>query len=206
MRTRVKICGITQLDDALSCIENGADALGFVFYEKSVRFIDIEQASKIINKLPPFISKIGLFINANYDYVSSVLQETAIDLLQFHGNEDEVFCQSFGKPYIKAIRMKPKTDLTIVAEQYHSASGLLVDAYDPQQCGGTGHTFDWSALPKESTHPIILAGGLNPNNVAQAISTTHPYAVDVSSGVETSKGVKDHQLIKQFMQEVRRVS
>jgi len=204
LRTRVKICGITQLNDALAAIEAGADALGFVFYEGSTRFIAPKEAAKIINSISPFINKIALFVNANSDYVNEVVSQVHIDVLQFHGDEDEAFCRSFNKPYLKAVRMQESTDLNQIANDYSTASGLLLDAFDKEEYGGTGHSFDWALSPKNLNLPVILAGGLNHTNVHAAITQTKPYAVDVSSGVEISKGVKDQQLIKQFMQEVKR--
>lgn len=206
LRTRVKICGITQLDDALAAIHYGADALGFVFYDKSPRFLNIEQANSLFNNIPPFINKVALFVNAEHDYVNDALDKLSIDVLQFHGDEDEAFCSSFNKPYLKAIRMRDTTNLNDIADTYSSASGLLLDAFDSAQYGGTGQTFNWSLVPKQCNLPIILAGGLNTQNVYDAVQNTGVYAVDVSSGVEKSKGLKDHQLIKQFMHEVKRAN
>lgn len=206
LRTRVKICGITQLDDALAAAHYGADALGFVFYDKSPRFLNIEQADIIFNNIPPFINKVALFVNAEHDYVNDALDKLSIDVLQFHGDEDEAFCSSFNKPYLKAIRMRDTTNLNDIADTYSSASGLLLDAFDSAQYGGTGQTFNWSLVPKQCNLPIILAGGLNTQNVYDAVQNTGVYAVDVSSGVEKSKGLKDHQLIKQFMHEVKRAN
>lgn len=204
MRTRVKICGITQTSDAMAAVEAGADALGFVFYEPSPRFVDINRAKLICGEIAPFINTVALFLNANSSYVEEVLAKVRIDIIQFHGDEDEAYCRSFNRPYLKALRVKETTDLTQLAETYASASGLLLDAFDSSQYGGTGKTFDWDLLPKTSALPLILAGGLNPSNVCDAIKKTSVYAVDVSSGVEKTKGVKDHQLIQQFMQEVKR--
>ncbi|MEH6503721.1 MAG: phosphoribosylanthranilate isomerase [Cycloclasticus sp.] len=206
LRTRVKICGITRAEDALAAVDAGADALGFVFYEASSRCVNTATAALICKKIPPFITKVALFVNAEKGFVEDVLNNVAIDVLQFHGDEDEAFCNSFNKPYIKAIRMQQTTDLKQLAKQYNSASGLLIDAYDGAQYGGTGQTFDWGLLPDECPLPLILAGGLNHLNVHEAIKNTQAYAVDVSSGVEVSKGVKDHQLIQQFMQEVKRAN
>ena len=203
MRTRVKICGITRYNDATAAINEGADALGFVFYEPSPRYISVEEAALIFNKIPPFINTVGLFVNADYDFVLNASNALNINLLQFHGDEDEAYCSSFGKPYIKAIRIQETTNLLDVSRQFHSASGLLIDAFDKDKFGGTGETFDWSLLQTACDLPIILAGGLTPDNISDAIKQTHPYAVDVSSGVEESKGVKSHPLIKQFMKEVK---
>ena len=206
LRTRVKICGITQLDDALAAIHYGADALGFVFYEKSPRFLNVQAAQAIFNNIPPFISKVALFVNADHNYVSEALDKLSIDVLQFHGDEDEAFCTSFNKPYLKAIRMRDTTNLNNIADTYSSASGLLLDAFDSAQYGGTGQTFNWNLVPKQCNLPIILAGGLNTQNVYAAVQNTGVYGVDVSSGVEKSKGAKDHLLIKQFMHEVKRAN
>ena len=203
MRTRVKICGITRYNDATAAINEGADALGFVFYEPSPRYISVEEAALIFNKIPPFINTVGLFVNADYDFVLNASNALNINLLQFHGDEDEAYCSSFGKPYIKAIRIQETTNLLDVSRQFHSASGLLIDAFDKDKFGGTGETFDWSLLQTPCDLPVILAGGLTPDNISDAIKQTHPYAVDVSSGVEESKGVKSHPLIKQFMKEVK---
>ncbi len=205
-RVRVKICGITQVEDALAAVTAGADALGFVFYEASPRYIDVEKSTEIIDKIPPFINKVALFVNPSYEYVCSVLKSTYIDVLQFHGDEDEAFCNSFNRPYMKAIRIQEETHLDDVVATYHSACGLLIDAFDSAQYGGTGKTFDWSLLPTECSLPLILAGGLTADNVRDAICSTTVYAVDVSSGVEKSKGVKDHTLIQQFMHEVKRAN
>ncbi len=203
MRTRVKICGITCYDDAKAAISEGADALGFVFYEPSPRYISVEETELIFNKIPPFINTVGLFVNAKYEFVLNASNALNINLLQFHGDEDEAYCSSFGKPYIKAIRIQETTNLLDVSRQFHSASGLLIDAFDKDKFGGTGETFDWDLLQTTCELPIILAGGLSPDNISDAIKQTRPYAVDVSSGVEKSKGVKSHPLIKQFMKEVK---
>jgi len=205
-RTRVKICGITQTSDAIAAVNAGADALGFVFYEPSPRCVSTDKAKEIINAIPPFINKVALFVNANSDYISSVLEQVNIDTIQFHGDETEAFCRSFNMPYIKAIRVQETTDIQKVSNEFSSASGLLVDAYDSSQYGGTGKSFNWDLLPNTCSLPLILAGGLKADNICQAIQTTNVYAVDVSSGVEESKGVKDHALIKQFMHEVKRAN
>ena len=201
-RTRVKICGITQLIDAQASIEAGADALGFVFYDKSPRAISNSDAYEIISNLPPFISKIGLFVNPTYDYVMRVINSVPLDYLQFHGDEDAAFCEQFNKPYMKAVRMKQPTNLSVICDEHKLASGILVDAYDAAAYGGTGQTFDWKLLSQVCTLPLVLAGGLTASNVADAVNAVKPYAVDVSSGVEVSKGIKDHRLIKQFIEEV----
>ena len=201
MKTRVKICGITRRQDAEFAIENGADALGLVFYPASPRAVTIAQAKEIVAKLPPFINIVALFVNADAEYVQACLKELPIDILQFHGDESAAYCEQFGKTYLKAIRMRDSVDLASVAEEYSSASAILLDSYQAGVPGGTGQVFDWSLINKIDK-PIILAGGLNIDNVAMAIKQVQPYAVDVSGGVEQSKGIKDHQKISAFMQEV----
>ncbi len=199
LRTRTKICGITNIDDALFAIDNGVDALGFVFYPPSPRNISAQKASQIIKKLPPFVSIVGLFVDENHDIIRQTIEKTQLDLLQFHGNENEAFCQQFGYPYIKAIRMKEGMDITKSIEDYHSARALLLDTYVAGMPGGTGEAFNWHLVPKKTEKAIILAGGLNPNNVANAIKIAAPYAVDVSGGIEKEKGIKDHKKIIEFM-------
>jgi len=201
MRTRVKICGITRRQDAEIAIENGADALGLVFYADSPRAVSIPQAKQIIADLPPFFDVVALFVNAEVEYVQACIDALPIDVLQFHGDETADYCEQFGKTYLKAIRMRDDVDLVTIADSYSSASALLLDSYQAGVPGGTGQVFDWSLI-KQINKPLILAGGLNVENVAQAIKQVQPYAVDVSGGVEQSKGIKDHQKISAFMQEV----
>lgn len=201
---RVKICGITRLEDALAAAEAGADALGFVLYEKSPRFIAPENAADIIGKLPPFVTSVGLFVNPSVEFVQTVLRQVPLDLLQFHGDESEAFCTQFHTPYIKAIRMAQDLDLNKEIEKFPSARGILLDAYDPHLYGGTGHTFEWSRLTGGCSKPVIVAGGLTPDNVAQAIEATRPWAVDVSGGVEQSKGIKHRNLIEAFVRGAKR--
>jgi phosphoribosylanthranilate isomerase len=201
MRTRVKICGITRKQDADFAIEMGVDALGFVFYEPSPRAVSIAQAQNILGNIPPFVSIVALFVNADAAYIKACIAALKIDVLQFHGDETPEFCEQFDKPYLKAIRMKEGHDLPALAQRYSSASALLLDSFQEGVPGGTGLTFDWSMIT-EIEKPIILAGGLNIENVAMAIKTVKPYAVDVSGGVEQDKGIKDHQKISTFMQEV----
>lgn len=205
-RTRVKICGIRQTADALAAVSAGADALGFVFYKQSPRHVSIEKIDEIIYKIPPFINKVAVFINPEYNYVKNVLNNLNIDIIQFHGDEDEEFCHSFNKPYLKAIRVQETSDIEKISLDFPTATGLLVDAYDQKQYGGTGESFNWDLLPNKCSLPLILAGGLNADNIHRAIQSTNVYAVDVSSGVEKSKGVKDHALIKKFMHEVKRAN
>ncbi len=201
MRIRVKICGITRVEDALTAVRLGADALGLVFYPPSPRALSAEQAQTIINSLPPFVTTVGLFVNEDEATIRTLLDLVSLDLLQFHGDESEADCQRYGRPYIKALRMKAGVNVAEQAQQYHSASGILLDSYQPGVPGGTGQTFDWDSIP-ELQQPLILAGGLEPNNVRAAIQTVHPYAVDVSGGVEAAKGIKDHQKMAAFINEV----
>lgn len=203
MRTRVKICGITQRSDALACVEAGADAIGLVFYTKSPRAVSIEQAAEITSGLPAFVTTVGLFVDAEADFVNEVVNSVALDCLQFHGNEPAGYCEQFQRAYIKAIRMQSHVDLTVVANEYQQARALLLDTFIKDVPGGTGQAFDWNLVPQHCDRPVILAGGLTPENVAQAIRQTHPYAVDVSGGVEQSKGIKDVDKIKRFINEVQ---
>ncbi len=202
---RVKICGITTIADARSVAESGADAIGLVFYEKSSRYVELEQAKAICQSLPPFITTVALFMNADENTVRACLQQIPFDLLQFHGNETPAFCSSFNHPYIKAVPMTGLDDFKAYADQYADAKGFLVDSHASGEAGGSGQVFDWEQIPVDYSAPIILAGGLNPDNVASAVESTAVFAVDVSSGVEAHPGIKDTQKIKQFMQEVRRV-
>jgi len=199
MTTRIKICGITRAEDALLAADAGADAIGLVFYPKSPRAVTIEQAQAICEVLPPFVSVVALFVDAEHFEVEDVLAAVPVDLLQFHGSETPAQCQAFSTPYIKAIRMKDDADLADAARQYNTARGLLVDTFNPNEAGGTGEVFDWDRVPDGLDTPIILAGGLEPANVGDAIKKMSPYAVDVSSGVEASKGIKDAGKIRAFV-------
>ncbi len=205
MRTRVKICGITRCEDARLAVDAGADAIGLVFYEKSPRFVNIELAAEISRVIPAFVSRVALFKDAEQQMIESVLEQVETDLIQFHGSETADDCEQFNRPYIKAIGMKGTehdADFLITsAESYQSAKALLLDGHAPGEAGGTGESFDW-ALIASVDKPIILAGGLTPDNVKQAINLVHPFAVDVSSGVESSPGVKDKDKIAAFMQQV----
>ncbi len=201
MRTRVKICGITRRQDAEFAVNIGADALGLVFYRPSPRAVTIEAARTIVAQLPPFVSLVGLFVDAHAEEVNACLDALPIDILQFHGDEPAAYCQQFNRPYLKAIRMRDGIDLHQQSAVYSSAAGLLLDTYQPGVPGGTGQVFDWSMIG-QSTKPIVLAGGLDIGNVASAIRKVRPYAVDVSGGVELEKGIKSHQKISAFMQEV----
>jgi len=203
MTTRIKICGITCRDDAAAAVEAGADALGFVFYEPSSRYVDPTVAADIIGSLPPFVTSVGLFVDASQERVRRVLDQTGLDLLQFHGDEDATLCSGFGRPYIKALRVRPGLDLEAAANEYGSARGLLLDAYRPGVPGGTGEVFDWALIPAALASRITLAGGLTPDNVATAIHQVGPYAVDVSGGVEVSPGRKDKAKMRAFTAAVR---
>lgn len=203
--TRVKICGITRVEDALAVAHSGADAIGLVFYEKSPRHVSIDQAVKLAAVLPPFVTLVGLFVNASEATVRGVLSVISLDVLQFHGDETPQYCEQFHKPYLKAIRVRHSVDLLQCAAHFHTAQGLLLDAHVEGMQGGTGAVFDWSLIPAELPLPLVLSGGLNVENVAEGIKQVRPYAVDVSSGVEAGKGIKDATKITRFMQEVMRI-
>lgn len=205
MAKRVKICGITSTTDALNAANAGADALGFVFYAKSPRYVTPEQAAEICQALPPFVTSVGLFMNADAEQVRATLDTVSLDLLQFHGSETPEFCRSFGRPYIKALGIQGLVDFAEQADQYPDALGILVDSHALGKAGGTGQTFDWKLLPKNYSKPIILAGGLNPENIAEAVRETSVYAVDLSSGVESSPGIKSKAKIDALMREVKHV-
>lgn len=206
MRIRAKICGITREQDALAAAENGADAIGLVFHERSPRHVSIETAVKIANVVPPFVTRVGLFVDADKATIESVLATGCLDLLQFHGNETPEDCKGYGVPYIKAVAMREDVNLQDFVQRYADAAGLLVDAYVAGLEGGSGQTFDWTRIPANLGKPVILAGGLTPDNVSEAIRQVQPYAVDVSTGVESSKGIKDAARIAAFMQEVNKRS
>ncbi|MGE8066353.1 phosphoribosylanthranilate isomerase [Pseudomonas sp. NPDC089569] len=200
---RSKICGITRLEDALAAVEAGADAIGFVFYAKSPRAVTSGQARAIIQALPPFVTTVGLFVNAGRGELQQILDAVPLDLLQFHGDESAAECQAWHRPYIKALRVKAGDDIAAACDAYPGASGILLDAYVEGIPGGTGEAFDWSLIPQGLSKPIILAGGLTPDNVAEAVKQVRPYAVDVSGGVEASKGIKDHGKIRAFIKAAR---
>jgi phosphoribosylanthranilate isomerase len=201
-RTRIKICGITRVEDALSVVESGADAIGLVFYPPSPRHIDISKARLIVASIPAFVTVVALFVNETDAMIRTILKQVPIDMLQFHGDETPEFCASFHRPYVKAIRMKENTQLDIEQLRYKEAKSLLVDAYEPGKAGGTGKTFNWSDIPDELSSKLILAGGLSAENVQDAVHSVHPWAVDVSGGVELSPGIKSHEKIQQFIEEV----
>ncbi len=200
---RSKICGITRIEDALSAAEAGADAIGLVFYAKSPRAVSVQQARTIIAALPPFVTTVGLFVDASRQELEEILAAVPLDLLQFHGDESPAFCEALQRPYIKALRVRPGDDLAAQVAAYGQASGVLLDTYVPGIPGGTGEAFDWSLVPQGLNKPIILAGGLVAENVAAAIRQVRPYAVDVSGGVEAGKGIKDAEKIRAFMRAVK---
>lgn len=202
---RSKICGITRIEDALIAAEAGADAIGLVFYAKSPRSVSIQQARDIVAALPAFVTTVGLFVNASHKELNDVLAGVALDMLQFHGDESPAECESYQRPYIKALRVKPGDDIAQLAAPYAKARGILLDTYVPGVPGGTGAAFDWSLVPSGLPQPVILAGGLSAANVQAAIEQVRPYAVDVSGGVEAGKGIKDAAKIRAFMQAVGRV-
>lgn len=203
-RTRVKICGITRPEDGLEAARLGADAIGLVFYAPSPRAVTVERAAEIAASLPPFVTRVGLFVDARPAEVEAVLAAVRLDLLQFHGDETEAECVRFGYPYLKAMSMRPKLDVAAAMAAYPSASGFLLDAYHPAVPGGSGACFDWTRVPNERPRPIVLAGGLTPTNVADAVRAVRPYAVDVSSGVEAAKGIKDVTKMAEFIRGVQR--
>ena len=200
---RSKICGITRIEDALAAVEAGADAIGLVFYGKSPRAVSIEQAAAIMQALPPFVTSVGLFVDMPRDELQQLLQRLPLDLLQFHGDESPADCEGHGRPYIKALRVRPGEDVAAAMAPYAGARGILLDTFVEGVPGGTGASFDWSLVPENAAKPIILAGGLDAGNVATAIRQVRPYAVDVSGGVEASKGIKDAGKIRAFVRAVR---
>ncbi|WP_313741180.1 phosphoribosylanthranilate isomerase [Pseudomonas sp.] len=200
---RSKICGITRVEDALAAARAGADAIGLVFYAKSPRAVNVQQARAIVQALPPFVTTVGLFVNASRCEVGEILDAVPLDLLQFHGDESPAQCEGHGRPWMKALRVRPGDDLEAACQQYVGASALLLDAYVAGVPGGTGQSFDWSLIPTRLSKPVVLAGGLSPDNVARAITQVKPWAVDVSGGVEQAKGIKDAQKIDAFLRAVR---
>lgn len=203
MRTRVKICGITRVEDALAAVNAGADAIGLVFYAPSPRCVSVAQAQKIVAAIPPFVSVVGLFVNAPTAEIQFILSQVRLDIIQYHGDETPDVCKQINLPYYKAIRVKADTNLLQYALEFESAKALLLDTYTEAAFGGTGQVFDWNLIPKNMTKPVILAGGLTAENVAHAIKQVQPYAVDVSGGVEVVKGIKDIAKIAAFMQGVK---
>lgn len=201
-RTRVKICGVTRPEDGAMAAALGADAIGLVFYPPSPRFVDMEIAQRIVAALPPFMTVVGLFMNAEPVTVKNAIDNVPMHLLQFHGDEEPAYCEFFGKPYLKAVPMGADADVPVYEQRFASAAGLLLDSHGSKKMGGTGQSFDWTRVPAERHKPLILVGGLHPGNVAEAIRQVRPYAVDVSSGVESVKGVKDAALMRAFLRGV----
>lgn len=204
MAVRIKICGITRLEDAAAVAQLGADAQGLVFYPKSPRYLaDLAQAAALAEAAGPFVTSVGLFVNPTASWVNQVLSRVPLQLLQFHGDEGNDFCAAFARPFIKALRMKPDLDLAAVMAQYPDAQGFLLDAYKPGVPGGTGEAFDWRLAPKSSPKAWVLAGGLTPETVAEALAQTTPYGVDVSGGVESAPGIKCRTKLHNFIQRAR---
>lgn len=198
-RVRIKFCGITSEEDALSAVNLGVDAIGFIFHQQSKRYINIDVAQHIAQVLPPFVTKVAVLLNEDSDYINAILKKVPIDVLQFHGDESAAFCRSFIKPYIKTIHMAAGQKIGKIEQQYPDALGFLFDTQVGAIRGGSGVTFDWQQIPTEITKPVILAGGLTPANVKAALQTVNPYAVDVTSGIEISHGVKDIQKMQDFV-------
>lgn len=201
-RTRVKICGFTDTDQAQFAAQMGIDALGLVFYPPSPRAIDCTQAQAIIRSLPPFITIVALFVNETAEQINQVLKQTGADMIQFHGDESPEFCRSFARPFIKAIRVQDDTDIIAESKRYTDARGLLLDAWHPDSHGGTGTQFNWDQVPDQCELPLILAGGLTPDNIQQALHTSQLDTVDISSGVEFAKGQKSPEKIASFLQQI----
>jgi phosphoribosylanthranilate isomerase len=203
MRTRIKICGITSVEDALAAARLGADAIGLVFYPPSPRYVEVEQAAEIAAALPPFVTTVALFVNADEQTIADVVSRVRIDLIQFHGNECKDYCGLHQRPYIKAVRMSDDVDLDKQLNDFSQARGLLLDTYKAGVPGGTGEQFNWDRVPAHLADKIILAGGLTPENVKDAVVQVHPYAVDVSGGVESAPGKKDTEKMARFIEAVR---
>jgi len=201
-RTRIKFCGITRESDALDAVALGADALGFVFHPPSPRHVTPERAKAIVARLPPFVSAVGLFVDVALEEVRAIVADVQLDAVQFHGEESPAYCRAYGGPYLKAVRLESGLSLQAAAADYADARALLLDSFHPQLAGGTGQAFDWSLIPAERGKPIVLAGGLDAANVAHAIRSVRPYAVDVSGGIERAKGIKDYDKMQAFVAEV----
>lgn len=203
MKTRIKICGLTTEGDVDAAVAAGADALGFVFYPPSPRYVTPQRAAELVKRIPPFVDVVGLFVNASAESVLATCATLAINVLQFHGDEDVAYCRQFARPYLRAARVRPGLDLVEFAGSFPDARGLLLDAF-VDGYGGGGHVFDWTLIPPGLPGFLILSGGLTAENVGAAIARVQPFAVDVSSGVEMSKGIKDHQKIAAFVAAVRK--
>lgn len=202
-RTRIKICGIREAEHARVAAEAGADAIGLVFYPQSPRYLTAHAAARIASSLPPFVMAVGLFVNPAESEVRAIMEEVPLDLLQFHGDETPEFCEGFDRPYVRVVRMESGTDLVEYAHRFSRARALILDAHVPGQPGGTGQMFDWAHIPRALPIPLILSGGLTPSNVGRAVREVRPWAVDVSSGVESGRGVKDPRKIVEFIRSVR---
>lgn len=206
-RVRIKFCGVTKVADALAAAECGADAIGLIFVPTSPRCLDVARATQITAALPALVTRVALFRDAESAEVRDVLNRVAIDVLQFHGNESPAYCAQFGRPWLKAVAMGAITEADALArylDQHRAASGFVFDSHGGARSGGSGHAFDWSRLPRDRVKPLILAGGLHPQNVREAIIAVRPWAVDVSSGIESAPGIKDHAKMRAFADEVSR--
>ena len=201
-RTRIKICGLTREQDVDDAVEAGADAIGFVFYANSPRHVDVARAAELARRLPPFVTPVGLFVNAEADHIAHAILAIPTLLLQFHGDETPAACQAPGRPYLRAARMAPGFDLLKFSASYPDAQAILLDAH-VDGYGGAGKVFDWSLIPRDVSHPLVLSGGLHAENVIEGILRVRPWAVDVSSGVELAKGVKDAAAMRRFCEQVR---
>lgn len=201
---RLKICGITRPEDGLLAAKLGADALGLVFYPQSPRYLEAQRACDVVAVLPPFVCVVGLFMNAEPEFVNRVLESVPVDMLQFHGDETPDYCTSFGRRYIKAVPMMDNHDVAAYTERFTTAAGFLLDAVRPGEAGGTGRRFDWNLIPDRLARPVIVAGGLDPANVGEAIRRSRCYAVDVSSGVESAKGIKDPEKMRALVEAIKK--
>lgn len=204
-RTRIKFCGITRAADAATAVALGVDALGFVFHAPSPRNVSLASAREIVRQLPAFVSAVGLFVDAPLALVRETVDQVGLSLVQFHGEESSEYCAAFGRPYVKVVRMRDARAVSVAEREFPEASALLLDTWHPQLAGGTGQAFDWDLVPRESSKPLILAGGLTVENVGQAIRRTLPFAVDVSGGIEESKGIKDPAKMRRFVAEVNTI-
>jgi phosphoribosylanthranilate isomerase len=202
MRTRIKICGLTREADVDAAVAAGADAIGFVFYPPSPRYVPFERAAELARRIPPFVEVVGLFVNEAPETVHAACAQVPISLLQFHGDEDAAYCRQFSRPWLKAARVRPGLDLVEFARSFPDARGLLLDAF-VEGFGGGGHVFDWTLIPPDLPGALVLSGGLTADNVGDAVRRVRPLAVDVSSGVEMSKGIKDHDKIAAFVAAVQ---
>jgi phosphoribosylanthranilate isomerase len=202
MRTRIKICGMTRIEDVRAAAQAGADAIGLVFYPPSPRFLQLELARELAGAAPPFVASVALFVNPTVEQVRAVLERVGPSMLQFHGEETPDFCAQFGVPFLKACRVRQGVNLLKYLQPFSAAAGWLLDSHVAEY-GGVGESFDWSLVPAERARPLVLSGGLARENVREAIRRVRPWAVDVSSGVESSKGIKDAGRIAAFIAEVR---